>query len=159
MGERGPNPDPLAKGVLFGLTLAHGRAEVARAVLEGCALHLRAILEGVGTVPLDELVIAGGGARSPLWRAIMADVLAVRLLVPEVLEAGALGAALLAGVGVGLFDGLAEAQARRVRYAGVEQPDVGRAALYDRVYGLYLELEERVAPLYGRLPVETLPRP
>lgn len=159
MGERGPNPDPLAKGVLFGLTLAHGRAEVARAVLEGCALHLRAILEGVGTVPLDELVIAGGGARSPLWRAIMADVLAVRLLVPEVLEAGALGAALLAGVGVGLFDGLAEAQARCVRYAGVEQPDVGRAALYDRVYGLYLELEERVAPLYGRLPVETLPRP
>lgn len=158
MGERGPIPDPLAKGVLFGLNLAHGRAEVARAVLEGCALHLRSILEGVGGAPVDELVIAGGGARSPVWRAVMADVLAVRLLVPEVLEAGALGAALLAGVAVGMFESPADAQVRCVRYVGVERPDAGRVALYDRIYRLYLELEERVAPLYGRLPVEPLPR-
>lgn len=151
MGERGPRPDPFAKGVFFGLSMAHGRAEVVRAVLEGCALHLRSILDGLG--PVDEMAIVGGGAKSPLWRQIIADATGVALLVPEVLEAGALGAAILAGVGVGVYPSVQDAAARLVRIVERRTPDGARHRLYTRIYQVYRELEERVAPLYSRVPV------
>ncbi len=151
MGERGPRPDPFAKGVFFGLSMAHGRAEMVRAVLEGCALHLRSILDGLG--PVDEMAIVGGGAKSPLWRKIIADATGVTLLVPEVLEAGALGAAILAGVGVGIYPSVGEAAGRLVRVAERCEPDGARHRLYTHIYEVYRELEERVAPLYSRVPV------
>lgn len=151
MGERGPRPDPFAKGVFFGLSMAHGRAELVRAVLEGCALHLRSILDGLG--PVEEMAIVGGGAKSPLWRQIIADATGVALLVPEVLEAGALGAAILAGVGVGVYPSVQDAARRLVRIAEQRAPDEAGRRFYSRVYQVYRELEERVAPLYSRVPV------
>jgi xylulokinase len=109
MGERGPEPDPEAKGVLFGLTLAHGRADITRAVLEGSAFQLRRILESCGLSSSSEIVAVGGGAKSALWLDIIADVTGLTLLVPRVVEAGALGAAILAGVGVGVYPDIREA--------------------------------------------------
>lgn len=153
MGERGPVYNPEAKGVLFGLTLAHGRAEVARAVLEGCAFHIRSILEQLTGEPLEEITVVGGGAKSPLWSAIIASVTGLDVLVPEVAEAGALGAAILAGVGIGVYDSVAAAASQLVRIAARYAPDPAQQRRYDRLYAVYLDLEARMTELYGRVPL------
>jgi xylulokinase len=153
MGERGPRQDPEAKGVFFGLTLAHGRAQMARAVLEGCAFQLRAVIESVDLGGREDLVTVGGGAKSALWLRIMADVTGMTLQTPRVLEAGALGAAIFAAVGVGLYRDVEEAAGALVRIVEQYEPDGVRRAFYDRVYAVFTELEDRVACLYGRVPV------
>ncbi|WP_436761767.1 xylulokinase [Streptosporangium sp. V21-05] len=103
MGERGDGPRPAARGSVLGLTLAHGRADLARAVLEGTAMWLRAIA-GAELERRDpaELVAVGGGARSDLWLRILAAVLDRDLTVPETTEAGLLGGALIAATAVDL---------------------------------------------------------
>jgi len=159
MGERGLS-NPYAKGVFFGLTLAHSRRHLMRAVLEGSAYFLRQLLErrpepveGRAGEPLEEMVTVGGGAKSPLWRQIFADVTGVRVLVPRVLETGTLGAAILAGVGVGLYPSVAEAAERLVEIVTDHSPNPRWRERYDRMYRLYRELEDRVAPLYPEVPV------
>lgn len=152
MGERGLN-DPYAKGVLFGLTLAHGWQHLMRAVLEGSAYFLRQLIERAQE-PLEEMVIGGGGAKSPLWRQIFADVTGVRVLVPRILETGTLGAAILAGVGVGLYPSVAEAAQQLVEIVSEHIPDPHWRDRYDRMYHVYRQLEECVAPLYRQVPVE-----
>ena len=149
MGERGPRYDPQAKGVLFGLTLAHGRPEIARAVLEGCAFQLRWIIEERGFDDLEELVAVGGGGKSVLWLDIIADVTGMVLRIPRVLEAGALGAAIFAGIGVGIYRDAEGSTERLVRMIGRHEPDRGRHELYGKIYSVFRELEERVTPLYG----------
>jgi xylulokinase len=149
MGERGPTADPCAVGVLYGLSLAHGRAEIARAVLEGCACQLRRIIEAL-EVTVGELVTVGGGAKSRRWLQIIADVIGLPLLVPRVVEAGALGAAILAAVGIGCHPSVEEAAGEWVRIAGHVEPDAAAHAAYGDVYAAFLELERRVAPMYTR---------
>jgi xylulokinase len=154
MGERGPKNNPQAKGVLFGLSLAHKQPEITRAVLEGCALHIRSILEHLTEEPLREIAVVGGGAKSALWRGIIADVNGVTVMVPAVLEAGALGAAILAGVGIGVYDDVRSASCRLVRVAERREPDPSDKRFYDEVFSVYMDLEQRVTDLYGRVPVE-----
>jgi xylulokinase len=153
MGERGPVSDPLAKGTLFGLTLAHRQPQVVRAVLEGCALHLRSIYDQLTDERLPEVVAVGGGVKSPIWRQIIADATGVALIIPEEIEAGALGVAILAGVGAGVYGSLAEGVAQTVRYVDRAEPDRLAYEQYGRIYEVYAELEERVSPLYARVPV------
>jgi xylulokinase len=148
MGERGPQPDPNAKGTLFGLTMAHERADIARAVLEGCAFQLLRIVEDCGSPELHEITVVGGGVKSPLWLDIIADVLGARLLIPRVLEAGALGAAILAGVGVGTYTDACQAAAGLVNIERRHGPDPTRHALYQRIYQRFVALEKSVSPLY-----------
>jgi xylulokinase len=149
MGERAPRPDPCAVGVLYGLTLAHGRGEIARAILEGCACQLRRIVEALG-VQVDELVAVGGCVKSRLWLQIIADVTGLPLLVPRVVEAGALGAAILAAVGIGLYPSVELAAEEWVQIAGRVEPNATAQAAYGEVYTAFLELEEHVAPMYAR---------
>ena len=149
MGKRGPIPDPNAKGVFFGLTLAHGRGEIARAVLEGCAFQLRRIADALSPSGLGEMVVVGGGAKGALWLRIIADVTGIRLDVPRVLEAGALGAAILAGVGVGVYPNVQEAAERLVLIVARVVPDAERRARYACLYDHFLALEDKVAPLYS----------
>jgi xylulokinase len=149
MGERGPSADPCAVGVLYGLSLAHGRADVARAVLEGCSYQLRRIVEALD-VTVAELVAVGGGAKSSLWLQIIADVTGHPLLVPRVVEAGALGAAILAAVGIGRYPSAEQAAGEWVQIARHVIPGEAAHAAYEEVYGAFLELEERVAPMYAR---------
>jgi sugar (pentulose or hexulose) kinase len=96
------------------------------------------------------MVAAGGGARSALWLQILADVLNTPLLVPRVVEAGTLGAALVAGVGVGLYPSTREAAAGVVEIVDRVAPDRDRVQTDDRLYGFFLELEAQIAPLYRR---------
>jgi sugar (pentulose or hexulose) kinase len=151
MGERGFRPHPQAAGMLFGLSLAHSRAHLARAALEGTAHHLRAVLEHGAFPAPDRVVTVGGGARSPLWCQIIADITGRRLEVPRVVEAGALGAAMHAAVGVGLFPDLQTAAQHMVRRERVYTSDAAAHALYSRLHCLWLDLEERVQEFYSLL--------
>ena len=102
-GERTPYPDPQARGAFVGLTLRHGKAHLVRSVLEGVSFGLRDSLElikGLG-VPITQVRASGGGARSAVWRQIQADVFGAELVLVNVTEGAAFGAALLAGVGAG----------------------------------------------------------
>ena len=106
MGERSPYWNPLARGALVGLTMPHSQPEVARAVLEGVAFNLRLILDAFQTqdVQIARLLLIGGGAKSAVWRQILADVLNLPIHLPALTtEATALGALVAGGVGVGLF--------------------------------------------------------
>lgn len=125
MGERTPHVDPDARGALVGLAANHGRGHVTRAILEGVAFSLRdtfTILEEMG-VPVRGVRLGGGGARSPLWRRIQADVYGHAVEMVEAEEGAAYGAALLAGVGAGVWGSVDEACDAVVRVASTVAPD------------------------------------
>jgi xylulokinase len=141
-GERTPLMDPDASAAFVGLTRQHTRAHITRAVLEGVAYAFRDCLETlreVGPVP-DRFLIGGGGAQGVLWRQIMRNVLGVSLQTLEGAEHTAVGAALLAGVGAGLFADLPDAVARCVRYGEIEEPDAEERAVYDAGFARFRAL-------------------
>jgi xylulokinase len=142
MGERTPYLDAAARGMLVGLTASHTRAHVVRAIMEGVAFSLRdtfTIFEQIG-VPVRNVRLGGGGARSPLWRQIQADVYghAVETLAAE--EGAAYGAAILAGVGAKSWATVGEACAAVVQVAQTTAPDVQNSLLMNRAYPSYRRL-------------------
>lgn len=150
-GERTPYPDPNARGVFFGLTLRHDRRHLARAVLEGVAFGLRdsfEILDEMG-VPVREVRASGGGARSPLWRQIQADVTGREHVTINVDEGPAFGVALLAGVGTGVWPDVATACRVTIRVTDRCPAETAAVARYNRLYptyqGLYSSLKEHFA--------------
>jgi xylulokinase len=151
-GERTPHADPCARGVFCGLTVRHRKAHLTRAVLEGVAFGLRDSLELMKDlgIPIERIRVSGGGARSALWRQILADVCGTPIASLAESEGAALGAALLAGVGAGLFAGVREASAVTVRETAeiVPGPDTGR---YQRLYGVYRDLYPHLAPDFRRI--------
>ncbi len=141
-GERTPYPDPQARGAFVGLTIAHKRAHCTRAVLEGVAFGLRdslEILKAMG-VPLEELRLTGGGAKSPLWRQILADVFGQPVHTLQAEEGPAYGAALLAGVGTGVWQSVPDACAATVQLASTIPPAPERQAFYETRYAHYRRL-------------------
>lgn len=146
-GERTPHMDPAARGAWIGLSLAHRREHLVRAVLEGVAFALKDSLvriQGLGASP-EELRSVGGGMRSPLWRRIIASVLGVPLRRLAVEEGAAYGAALLAGVGAGVYTDVYGAVRKAVRLQDeVEWPDPELSAIYRPLY-------ERFTYLYPAL--------
>src|SRR5215216_1583937 len=139
MGERTPHLDPHARAALVGLAASHTRAHVVRAILEGVAFSLRDTLTIFGEmdVPVENIRLGGGGARSPLWRQIQADVYGrvVEILAAE--EGAAYGAALLAGVGAKIWPTVDAACASAVRVAERAEPDAAAVAALDRSYAGY----------------------
>ena len=151
-GERTPIWDPSARGSFFGLSSTTSRADLARAVLEGTALGLRQViesLEDVAGAPVDEIRAVGGGTRNGLWNQIKADVLRRPLAVLEFQETSALGAALLGGLGIGLYPSFAAAA--ETAWAGNEarvvEPSSARADRYDELNALFVELYPATRPL------------
>ena len=141
-GERTPHLDPHARGGFVGLTLRHGRGHLTRAVMEGVAFSLRdglEIMRGLGT-PDDDLRAVGGGARSPLWMQLQADVYGRPIRRTVIDEGPAYGAALLGGVAAGVFADVEEASARVRLRAEVTEPDAERARRYDELYEIYTGL-------------------
>lgn len=142
-GERGPVYDPDTQGVLFGLDTRHGREHGLRSILEGVALALRhnADVHRENAQPIDRIRLIGGGARSDIWRNILASALPaaiIRMDVPPE-DATTLGAALLAGTGVGLFESLDEGMAT-IRTVGETVPDSQWQAVYEDLYNVYVQL-------------------
>ena len=151
-GERTPHADPCARGVFFGLTLRHTRAYMTRAVLEGVSYGLRDSLElmrGIG-VSIDEMRVSGGGASSETWLQILADVFAVELLSVNIDQGAAYGAALLAGVGAGVYGDVEEACSRTIRVTGRTAPgddSVVYEDYYPRFRALYPALKDEFAEI------------
>lgn len=132
-GERTPHKDPDAKGVFTGFSLRHTKGHMARAVLEGVAYGMRDsldIMREMG-VPLNLSRASGGGARSQLWRQILADTGRVSIARLEVDEGPALGAAILAGVGAGTFTSVEEACDALIREKDILHPQEDQAQRYD----------------------------
>ena len=149
LGERTPAPDPLAKGVLFGLTNAHTAGHVYRSLLEGVAYALRASYEANG-IPLTRLVIGGGGSNCLLWRQIIADVLRQELVyIPN--ADNALGTAYLAGMALGMFDSFDTVRDQWLKEKQVIRPDPENAERYDRCFAFYQKLNALIRPAYREL--------
>jgi xylulokinase len=146
-GERMPYADPNARGVFFGLTLRHGKPHMTRAVLEGVSYGLRDLLELMRALGLsiEQVRASGGGARSPLWRQILADVFDTEIVTVNVTEGAAYGAALLAGVGAGMYDSVAAACDAAIRVTGRTGPGPA-AAVYADYYPHYRALYPALAP-------------
>ena len=150
-GERTPHNDPNARGVFFGLHLGHTRGHLARAVMEGVTFALRDSLELMRAMveEIPEVRAIGGGARSSLWRQLQADVFGTPVLSLGDTGGPAYGAAIMAAVGVGIFDSIEETVDNWVAVAETTAPDAQRVPLYDELYeryrALYPILKERFA--------------
>jgi xylulokinase len=141
-GERTPHPDPDARGVFFGLTLRHAKRHLTRAVLEGVAYGLAdslGLMRELG-LAIAEIRVSGGGARSPLWRQILADAFNSEVATVNSTEGAAYGAALLAGVGTGVFPSVEAASAAAVKVTSRTPPEPRAAAAYARYYPRYRAL-------------------
>ena len=139
MGERTPHLDPYARAALVGVSASHSRAHILRAILEGVAFSLRDTLTIFREmrVPIDSIRLGGGGARSALWRQIQADVYNHAVELAEAEEGAAYGAALLAGVGAGVWSDVDEACAQVVRVSERVEPDPEAARVLESRYRVY----------------------
>ena len=152
-GERNPHPDPQARGAFIGLTLAHDRRHMTRAVLEGVAFGLRDGLDlmiSAGMPMPRQIRASGGGTASPLWRQILADVLGAEIATVNTSEGAAYGAALLASVGAGWFASVEAACASLVTatLAAAPGPDAARFA---EAHAVYRDLYPALAPSFRRM--------
>jgi xylulokinase len=151
-GERTPFADPNARGVYFGLTLRHGKAHMIRSILEGVAYGLRDSLELIRNLGLqiNQVRASGGGARSTLWRQILADVFQSEIVLTNVTEGAAYGATLLAGVGAGIYSDVAEACGRTIRITDRVEPGHD-APIYADYYEVYRSLYPTLKPEFNRI--------
>lgn len=136
MGERSPHNDPDARAAFVGMTMDTTREEMTQAVLEGVTFGLRDSLEvarSLGVNP-ERTKICGGGAKSPLWRKIVANVMNMKVDIIESEEGPGYGAAILAAVGCGVFPSVEEAAKKLVKVVATEEPEPELAAKYEERY-------------------------
>jgi xylulokinase len=149
-GAMAPENNDQARGVLMGLTLKHGRAHVARAIMESIAFVVRRnvdVLAGLGA-PSSAIRAVGGGSRSHVWKQIEADVTGLPVITMGNADAGTLGAAILAGAGVGWWTSVPEAAHAMVAEKDTYEPDTATRALYDERYEAYKALYRAVEPVF-----------
>jgi xylulokinase len=150
-GERTPYPDPLARGAFVGLTVRHTLAHCTRAVLEGVAFGLRDsfdLMRAAGLSSIRQVRISGGGAKSGLWRQILADVLNAELVTVNTTEGAAYGAALLAGVGAGHWPDVETACGATIHLTGQVAPDATHSAAYEQHHLRYRALYPALKPTF-----------
>jgi xylulokinase len=135
-------PAGMQQGGFVGLQLNHSRADMALAVLEGAAFELRWALEGIrqAGVPIEQLWLVGGAAQSPVWPNIIANVTGLPLCLPQRNHWPALGAAILAGVGAGVFETIETGQTCFRKPAQFITPDSELMALYDKRFTTYQQI-------------------
>ncbi|HKG46901.1 MAG TPA: FGGY-family carbohydrate kinase, partial [Pyrinomonadaceae bacterium] len=142
-GERTPHPDPLARGAWIGLTMRHGRAHLTRSILEGVAFGIKdmfCLMRDTGLGAIAEVRVSGGGAKSLLWRQILADTLGAELVGVSTTEGAAFGAALLAGVAAGVWSDVDAACAQTISISNRVTPNKETRAIYDSMYDEYKRL-------------------
>lgn len=152
-GIRTPHADSSARGVFFGLTARHHRQHLVRSVMEGVAYSLRDCLELIQSVGLDieQIRISGGGARSELWRQIMADVFDKELVTLQSTQGAPYGAALLSGVGAGVYTNIREACGQVIKIAARTIPNRENARTYQDHYGVYQGLYPALKNSFTRI--------
>ena len=147
VGERTPHMDAAARGAFLGLTAQHESGDLIRAVMEGVTLATYdafAVLRETGAAP-ERIVMAGGGARSPLWRQMVADIFGLPVYALSTVDQAAMGAALLAGAGAGMFAPV-EASQRWAQYGARSDPDTRRHERYQELSEIF---QEAYAPVTG----------
>jgi xylulokinase len=153
-GALTPYWDTNARGVVVGMTGAHGKPHLYRSLLEGMAFELRLLTDGVEprlSKPLERIIALAGGSRSAVWCQIFADVLRRPIYVASEAESTCLGSGMLAAAAVGLHPSIREA-ATAMSGTGAEfRPDEGRAEVYDRLYGVYRELYPQLKGVFAGL--------
>lgn len=149
-GERTPHPDPMARGAFVGLTVRHRFPHLTRAVLEGVSFGLRdsfELMKNAGLENITQVRVTGGGAKSPLWRQILADVFQAEIITVNTAEGAAYGAALLAAAGSGAFGSVEEACDATIKVTGSTSPGADQS-VYDEVYPLYRDLYPALQPTF-----------
>lgn len=148
MGERTPHLDANARAAFVGITASHTRAHFTRAVLEGVAFSLRDSIEifKASGVEVASIRLSGGGAKSPLWRQIQADVYGKPVELIEADEGAAFGAAILAGVGAGAWGTVEEACLKTIRVADIIEPNADSQEMLERNYNAYRMLYTALRP-------------
>jgi xylulokinase len=149
MGERTPVNNPLSRGVILGLTTAHNRAHLYRALLESFGYALRDSYEQAG-LPVKRVVATGGGAASPLWRQIVTDILGLPLEYAPRGDA-ALGNAYFAGFARGYFPDFKDLKNKWVQVEDVTSVNEARHNLYNKYFKMYRELNSMVKPAFSQL--------
>ncbi len=153
-GERTPHPDPLARGAFIGLTVRHSRAHMTRALLEGVSFGLKdsfTLIQNAGLGAITQVRASGGGTKGALWRQIMASILEAELVTVNTTEGAAYGAALLAGVGAGVWSDVPSACRVCIKITGSTQPDPAQVEVYRRAYSIYRDLYPALKPTFGKL--------
>ena len=153
MGERSPINDTDARGTFIGLSMDTTRADMVQAVLEGVAFAIRDCLEvakGIG-ICVERSKMCGGGAKSPLWRRIMANVLNIPLELPQTEEGPGYGGAMLAMVGCGEYDSAADCAAALVRTTGTIEPDPEITSRYEAQYQKFRKIYPSVKNLFKEI--------
>lgn len=153
-GERAPIWDSNARGVFIGITKKHGYKEFVRSILEGVAFSIRHVLETaevVGKLKVQEIRVSGGGAKSEVWNQIKADITGKIVRVPKVLNNACLGAALIAGVGVGCYPSYAIAAKSAVQISKEFKPQIKNQQRYQDLYKIYRQLYPSLKELFFQL--------
>jgi xylulokinase len=153
MGERSPLLDEHARGAFIGISAIHSKYDMLRAVLEGVTFSQRQcldVLRDMG-ISFSEMLAVGGGGSSPLWRQMLADVYDCPVKTVVSKEGGALGVAILAGVGAGIYKSVQEACNTMIRYGDPQSPDKAAGAEYEKFYGVYKGLYPVLKESYGVL--------
>jgi len=150
---RAPALNPDSRGVILGLSLGHTKADLNRALFEGITYEARFIIEFLESsgITIDGLVVTGGGAKSPFWLQLKADITGKRVMVPRVTEASLLGAAVLAGVGAGIYRDLEDAVERVFKVKDTFEPDPSVKATYDRMFAVYRDIYEAAIGISEKL--------
>lgn len=151
-GERTPHWDPLLRADFLGMTFAHDRRHFVRALYEGIAFSLRDLLVALRAQGLDmsEARIIGGGSHSATWRQIVTDVLGIAIAMPRETDAS-FGAALMAGIGIGVFTDVPDAVDSTVTVVAQHEPDTANKDLYDEMYGIYRDAALQLTDINHRL--------
>ncbi len=152
-GERTPHPDPLARGAFVGLTVRHAFPHLTRAVLEGVSFGLRdsfELMKNAGLKNISQVRVTGGGARSPLWRQILADIFNAEIVKVNSEEGAAYGAALLAATGSGVFQSVETACDATIQITGSTKPGKDQA-VYEKLYPIYRALYPSLSPQFNKL--------
>lgn len=154
MGERTPHLDPKARGAFIGLSAVHGKTDMIRAVMEGVAYSLLDcfhVIRGLG-LSVNEVRAAGGGARSRLWRQILADVFCEPVKTVSAEGGTARGAAILAGAGVGVYGSVSDGCAKTIRVGDALRPNPALSGEYQKNYHLFASLYPLLRETFHRLP-------
>lgn len=153
MGERSPHNDPKARGTFIGMTMDTTRADMTQAVLEGVAFALRDSFEVAKLLGIQagRTKICGGGAKSPLWKKMIANILNIKVDTLASEEGPALGGAMLAAVANGEYASMAEAAAAIVKVTDTVEPDAELAALYEKRYETFREIYPKLRELFQRM--------
>jgi len=150
LGERAPRWNPDAKGAFLGLKAENTRGDILRSVLEGISMNLAVCLDILRTkIPVEEVAVVGGGAKGDVWRQILADIFETKILVPRMLEeGGAMGAAVIGGVGAGIFPDFSAIE-RFFEIKDEKMPNEENFPLYRKKKEMFERLYEALEPLYG----------